>query len=124
MAVEGVWRHIRCFVAPEVVSVSETGRSEYLGLILGIPWLYSVDAKISVRHSSLMVGDVTMGEEVREVIGPEMIFCREHNLIMYPKSAMVRVLPKATVEEVSDFSESSDDDESSEEDEEGKPDFQ
>ena len=125
VAVEGVWRHIRCFVAPEVVSVSETGRSEYLGLILGIPWLYSVDAKISVRHSSLMVGDVTMGEEVREVIGPEMIFCREHNLIMYPKSAMVRALPKATVEEVSDYSESSDDDDgSTEEDEEGKPDFQ
>ena len=28
IAVEGIWRKIRCFVAPEVVSVTETGRSE------------------------------------------------------------------------------------------------
>lgn len=29
-----------------------------------------------------------MGEEVREVVGPETVFCKDHNLIMYPKSAM------------------------------------
>lgn len=124
VAVEGVWRHIRCFVAPQVVSVSESGRSEYLGLILGIPWLFSVDAKISIRHSSLMVGDVSMGEEVREVIGPEMVFCKYHNLIMYPKSAMIKALPKATVEEVSESESSDSEESSSEEDEEEKPDFQ
>ena len=50
VAVEGVWRHMRCFVAPEVVSLTETGRSEYLGLILGMPWLHLVGAKTSIRH--------------------------------------------------------------------------
>ena len=42
IGVEGIYRLIRCFVAPEVVSVTENGRSEHLSLILGIPWLYSV----------------------------------------------------------------------------------
>lgn len=87
--------------------------------------MYSVDAKISVRHSSLIINNVIIDKEVREVIGPEIIFYREHNLIMYLKSTIVRVLSKAIVEEVSDYSESSDNDNRSiEEDKEDKPDFQ
>ncbi len=116
IGVEGVWRDIRCFVAPEVVSVTESGRSEYLSLILGIPWLYSVDASISIRLSTIFIGDRSIGEQVRGVVGPELVFCKDHNLLMYPKSAMVatkassKTYPKATVEEVdsSDSSESSD----------------
>ena len=120
IAVEGIWRNIRCFVAPEVVSVTESGRSEYLSLILGIPWLYSVDAHISIRQSTIFIGDRSIGEEVRSIVGPEMVFCKDHNLLMYPKSAMVstdvrvaakqRSLPPATVEEVEESSESSESD--------------
>lgn len=123
VAVNDIWRHIRCFVTTEVISVLESNRSEYLGLILRIPWLYSVDAKIFIHHSSLTVSDITMSEDVREMVNPEMIFCKDHNLIMYPKSAIARALPPATVEEVSDSSESSDSEESSE-DEEEKQGFQ
>lgn len=55
--VEGIWRSIRCFVAPEVVSVTEAGCSEHLSLTLGIRWLYSVDASISQRQSTIFIGD-------------------------------------------------------------------
>lgn len=115
IGVEGIWRYIRCFVAPEVVSVTESGRSEHLSLILGIPWLYAVDAQISIRRSSIMVGDKSVGEEVREVKGPQMVFCKDHNLLMYPEVVMttpkapatIPKIPKATVEEVDDSSDSS-----------------
>lgn len=130
IGVEGIWRDIRCFVAPEVVSVTESGRSEYLSLILGIPWLYSVDASISIRLSTIFIGDRSIGEQVRGVVGPELVFCKDHNLLMYPKSAMVasrapKPLPKAIVEELdsSDSSESSSEDEASDV-EEAQQDFQ
>ena len=135
IAVEGIWRNIRCFVAPEVVSVTESGRSEYLSLILGIPWLYSVDAHISIRQSTIFIGDRSIGEEVRSVVGPEMVFCKDHNLLMYPKSAMIssdvrtaakqRSLPTATVEEVEEeSSESSESDDLSDIEDEDGQDFQ
>ena len=85
-----------CLLRPSKLSVLAAFRIQLLrnsggfGPILGIPWLYSMDAKISVRRFTLAVGDITMGEEVREAIGPEMIFCKDHSLIMYPKSAMAR----------------------------------
>ena len=122
IGVEGVWRNIRCFVAPEVVSVTESGRSEYLSLILGIPWLFSVDASISIRMSTIFIGDRSIGEQVRGVVGPELVFCKDHNLLMYPKSAMVasdtvpKATQKATVEEVDDSTDSEDSDSDSEED--------
>lgn len=117
IGVEGIWRNIRCFVAPEVVAVTESGRAEYLSLILGIPWLYSVDASISIRQSTIFIGDRTIGEEVRGVVGPEMVFCKDHNLLMYPKAAMAtpkglpESLPKATVIELDSSDSSSSDSE-------------
>ena len=115
IGVEGIWRKIRCFVAPEVVSVNEAGRAEYLSLILGIPWLYSVDASISIRLSTIFVGDRTIGEEVREVVGPELVFCHDHNLLMYPKAAMMQSLPQATVEEIDESASSSESSDSGDE---------
>lgn len=88
LAVEGIMRDIRCFVAPELPHTTATGDTEYLSLILGIPWLYSVDAQISIRQSRIMIGDASIGEQVRAVTGPELVFCKDHNLLMYPKSAM------------------------------------
>ena len=135
IAVEGIWRNIRCFVAPEIASVAESGKSEYISLILGIPWLHSVDAHISIRQSAIFIGDRSIGEEVRSIVGPEMVFCKDHNLLMYPKSAMVstdariaakqRALPQAIVEEIEEeSSESSESDDLSEIEDKEKPDFQ
>lgn len=116
--VEGVQRDIRCFVSPRVISKNESGQIEQLSLILGLPWLYSVDARISIRQSEIMIGDKDIGENVRAVQGPQLVFCKEHNLLMYPKSILAVPRPKAAgrVVEVAtedeDESESSDDSES------------
>lgn len=67
LAVEGIVRDIRCFVAPELPHTIAAGHTEYLSLILGLPWLYSVDAHISIRQSRFMIGDTTIGETVRAV---------------------------------------------------------
>lgn len=88
LSVEGIVRDIRCFVAPELPHTTATGETEYLNLILGIPWLYSVDATMSIRLSTIFIGDKTIDEQVREIVGPELVFCKDHNLLMYPKSAV------------------------------------
>ena len=88
LTVEGVQRDLRCFVAPEVITYTPKGEMEYLSLILGIPWLSMVDAQISIRGSMILVGDISAGETPRLVQGPEMVFCKWHNLLMYPKDAI------------------------------------
>ena len=100
-------RDIRCFIAPEVTSITPTGETEYLSLILGLPWLFAVDAIISIRQSAIMVGDTSLGETRRTVISPELVFCKDHNLLIYPKSALAA---PSRVEEVEsqDSSDSSD----------------
>ena len=86
IGVAGIWRKIRCFVAPEQSSMNPS--SEHLSLLLGIPWLYGVNATLSIRGSKIKVEDPNVGEKVRDIIGPELIFCRNHNLLMYPKAIL------------------------------------
>ena len=83
-----IYKKNRCFVALQLVSINETGSVEYFNVILNFPWLYSVDALISIRKSTITVGDVNAGETPKDVVGPEMVFCKDHNFIMYPKRAM------------------------------------
>ena len=84
-------------------------RQSTFSLILGLPWLFAVDAIISIRQSAIIVGDTSLGETRRTVVGPELVFCRDHNLLMYPKSALAA---PSRVEEVEsqDSSDSSEDD--------------
>jgi len=107
IGVERVWRKIRCFVASELTSGNE-GKPEYLSLILGIPWLWTVNAIIAIQNSKIMIGDPSSNENVREVVGPELFFCKDHNLLMYPKSIMTA--SQANVEDADDSSSESDDD--------------
>ena len=99
LCVEGIWRYVRCFVAPEV-----RGRPQEPRILLGLPWLYSVNAFISVRQSTIQIGDPSIGEHVRCITGPELVYHKDHNMIMYPKSI---VRPVGTVTELDD-SDSSD----------------
>jgi len=109
IGVEGVWRSIRYFVTPELVTLS--GETGYLSLILGIPWLWFI-----MRDS---------GEAIREVTGPELVFCEEHNLLMYPKSALAASKAKAACAETDSESSSSSDSEDDLSDvEDPKPPFQ
>ncbi len=35
-----------------------------------------------------MISNASIDEQVRKVKGPELVFCKDHNLLMYPKSAV------------------------------------
>ena len=92
---EGISRQVRCFVSP-AINLPGSARSGHFSLLLGLPWLFSVNAHISIRDSKISVGDPARGETLREIKGPEMVFCNEHTLLMYPKKSL-----KATVEDAS-----------------------
>lgn len=92
VGVQQLWRKIRCFVSPSVINPLSSIAIEPLSLLLGIPWLFSVNARISVRNSTIEIGDPRLGEEVRDVVGPELVFCNDHNLLMYPKKYMPKIL--------------------------------
>ena len=135
IGVEGIWRSIRCFVAPGVVSITDEGRSEYLSIILpsrcrprfttlmtvvvefvpngtweawrrkstehlghpwncdrrrrlrinrlflGIPRLYTVNASISIRLSTIFILDLSIREEIEDVVDPEMVFGQDQHFI-------------------------------------------
>ena len=112
---ENIWRQISCFVAPQIYI---SGSGEHFSLLLGIPWLWMVNAFIAIRYSTIYIGDPSKAEKVTAMTGPEMFFCKDHNLLMYPKSVMA---PKVTIEDLdSDESEDdfSEDDEASDSEEE------
>ena len=70
-------------MSPTVRGITEEPR-----LLLGLPWLYSVNAIISVRQSSIQIGDHSIGERVRYVTGPELVYHKDHSMLMYPKAAI------------------------------------
>ena len=108
--VSEISRTIRCFVSPGV-SIPGSARSGHYSLLLGLPWLFSVNAVIHIRESKITIGDPVQGESTREIVGPEMTFCTEHTLIMYSVEALSKTYrPK---EEEDDSSDSSSGDESS-----------
>lgn len=107
VCVEGIWRSIRCFVSPARQGLYEEPR-----LLLGLPWLYSVDAFISVRLSLIRIGDPSIGETARNITGPELVYHRDQNMIMYPKA-----IRSVTVETVQDPESGNDEEGSSEESE-------
>ena len=69
VCVEGLWRTIRYSVGPN----GRAGQPR-LSLLLGLPWLYSVNALINIRGSRIFIGDPNIGETVRAITGPELVF--------------------------------------------------
>ena len=114
LTVEGVQRDIRCFVAPEVITYTPKGEMEYLSLILGIPWLWMVNAQMSIRGLKILMGDVSAGETPRPVQGPEIVFCKWHNLLMYPKDEIAPPDRTEGVDTSDDDDEDNDDDDEDE----------
>ncbi|PGG95345.1 hypothetical protein GX51_08274 [Blastomyces parvus] len=79
VAVEGVWRKADCFVAPTLKkSVIE------IDLLLGIPWLYDVNARLDIRRGALVIGDTDKGEARTIVQGPELVYAPDTKILMYP----------------------------------------
>lgn len=126
LVVEGIERTIRCFVGPEILPVD--GRPAKQTLLLGLPWLYSVNAYISIRESRIQVGDPAVGETICDIQGPELVYCKDHNLLMYPKHiapAQMMATPETSsnVEEIESSSSSSSGEELSEVEDPNEEDF-
>lgn len=91
----GIWRHVRCFVSLHT-SLPGSAKSGHFSLLLGLPWLFSVNAYLSIRESRISIGDPSLGESMRDIVGPEIVFCNEHTLIMYPKTAFTKTREENT----------------------------
>jgi hypothetical protein len=81
MGVLGIWRSVYAFIRPETKGVN----SLELGLILGLPWLDDVDAKIRIRASTIDIGDIGIGEKIAQIKGPVFVPSGQHRLILHPK---------------------------------------
>lgn len=111
--VENIVRKIKCFVGSESYDILGNIVDQYR-LLLGLPWLYSVNAIINIRSSSILIGDTSIGEAVVQVTGPELVLFEENNLLMFSKlkQSAVKTLKAVEIEdEDSDEEESSDDSE-------------
>ena len=62
--VSGLYRHVWAFVAPH--------SGGPLSLLLGLPWLESVDAVFKIRDEKLMIGDKANNEKVRVLKNPDL----------------------------------------------------
>ena len=72
--------------------------------------MYSVNAVINIRSSSIQIENTTFHEVVRTVTESKLVFSEDHNLLMYSKSGFSRGLePKKEVKLREDESEENDD---------------
>jgi hypothetical protein len=88
MGVNGIWRRVFAFIRP----VSKGNEGE-LFLLLGLPWLDDVDAKIHIRQSAIEIGDRSIGEKPITLQGPVFVPSKEHRLILHPKGPSTRKAP-------------------------------
>ena len=117
--IEKIVRNIRCFVISKLFQIMIFDETEHFSLILKLSWLYFVNALIFIRQSKIMIDDVNQSETVRAVVESKLVFCNDHNLLMYSKSIMTASSNKQRrhlqfrVEKVSffDFFDSDDSDE-------------
>lgn len=83
--VQEIIRPVQAFVAPPDNNTS----ASWFSLLLGIPWLYQVDATIRIRQFAVTVGDKNVGETPRDIAeAAELGFSKEHTLIMYPRAVL------------------------------------
>ncbi|KAI6249648.1 hypothetical protein HI914_02133 [Erysiphe necator] len=80
VGVSGIWRRVYAFIRP----YDKKGPGE-LHLLLGLPWLYEVNAVISVRTSSIIIGDKKLDGCISTLNSPEFIPSSPHNLVLQPK---------------------------------------
>ncbi|KAI0999003.1 hypothetical protein K3495_g9193 [Podosphaera aphanis] len=77
----GIWRTMRAFVRP----FSDSNAMD-MHLLLGLPWLHDVDARIRIRDSIIEMGDQASGEKVVRIQGPKLMRDDKHKLILCPAS--------------------------------------
>ncbi|KAI6251106.1 hypothetical protein HI914_00284 [Erysiphe necator] len=77
ICVESMWRTIQVFIRPPTFNDRST-------LILGLPWLYDVDADIKIRKFQIRIGDRTKGEERKTIQTKEFKPAVHHKLSLIP----------------------------------------
>ena len=82
MRVQDIWRKICCFIISEQNTVLQL---KHLSLLLDISWLYKINITISIRESAIEMRDLTADKTVCQIMSSELVFCRNHNLIIYLK---------------------------------------
>ncbi|RKF84328.1 hypothetical protein GcM1_115005 [Golovinomyces cichoracearum] len=80
IGVMGIWRKVEAFVRP-----FSNENNEEVHLLLGMPWLHVVDAKIRIRVSIIEIGDRDQGEAIVKLQGPKFVESEVHKLILCPK---------------------------------------
>ena len=93
-------RNIRCFIASEIFSTTNIDSKKYLSLILNLSWLYFVDAVISIKQFKIIIKNASKKKSIKEVTESELVFCVDHNLLMYFKTAISRIDKTITIEDV------------------------
>ena len=96
VSVQQLWRKLRCFISPSVINPLSSIATAPLNLLLGIPWLYLVNAQISIRSSIIEIVDLSLEEEVCNIVGPKLVYCQDHNLLMYPQKYMSQTIPHSS----------------------------
>ena len=62
--VQGIIRPVQAFIAPPDNNTS----ASWFSLLLGIPWLYQVDATVRIRQFAVTIGDKNVGETPRDIV--------------------------------------------------------
>ncbi|RKF80141.1 hypothetical protein GcM1_196025 [Golovinomyces cichoracearum] len=70
IGVMGIWRKVEAFE---------------FHLLLEIPWLHTVDAKLRIRDSIIEIGDQDQGKAIVKLQGPKFVESEFHILILCPK---------------------------------------
>lgn len=111
IGVLGVWRSVDAFVRPW-----RSKDEKDLHLLLGLPYLWDVNAKMHIRESIIELGDETIEKTVR-IKGPEFVPGKSRKLILHPISR------NGKERAVEDDVEESDSDESDEDCSDSESDF-
>lgn len=100
IGVYGIWRTVEAFVRPY-----NAGNAGDMHLLLGMPWLHTVNAKIHIRDSVIELGDTSRGEKPVKIQGPQFVECKKHRLILHPANRE-NVAQDSSSDESSDESDS------------------
>ncbi|POS82080.1 hypothetical protein EPUL_004698, partial [Erysiphe pulchra] len=86
---------------------------EEVHLLLGMPWLHAVDAKIRIRDSIIEIGDEAQAEKIVKLQGPKFVESEIHKLILCPKEKEQVDFEDSSGEYDSDVEDSSDEEDAS-----------
>ncbi|KAI0997730.1 hypothetical protein K3495_g10460 [Podosphaera aphanis] len=111
IGVLGIWRTVEAFVRP----FSERNANE-VHILLGLPWLHTVCAKIWVKESIIEIDDPERGEKIVKIQGPILIEGDEHKLVLCPKTKKSVMLEDMSSDDSEEDTDTTDDYSSDDED--------